>query len=125
MQLIEMPNKAVYLYYKKGRVGDRLHNTERLEEMDSTRQAMREFVKLFETLTGNPFEPWEREKKFEKKPMKFFPVDMNSGVDARAGGLGVHQLGTAAAHTKMNSRVAQDLKVLMSQEVYRYGSLGN
>ncbi|XP_024370917.1 protein ADP-ribosyltransferase PARP3 [Physcomitrium patens] len=120
MQLIEMPNKAVYLYYKKGRVGDRLHNTERLEEMDSTRQAMREFVKLFETLTGNPFEPWEREKKFEKKPMKFFPVDMNSGVDARAGGLGVHQLGTAAAHTKMNSRVAQDLKVLMSQEVYRF-----
>jgi hypothetical protein len=32
----------------------------------------------------------------------------------------VHQLGVVAAHTKVDPRVAQDLKVLMSQEVYRY-----
>jgi hypothetical protein len=66
----------LYLYYKKGRVGDRLHNSERLDEMDSHRSAVKEFAKLFENLTGNAFEPWEREKKFHKKPMKFFPIDM-------------------------------------------------
>ncbi|KAI8541324.1 hypothetical protein RHMOL_Rhmol08G0052300 [Rhododendron molle] len=29
---------------------------------------LKDFVKLFEELTGNEFEPWEREKKFQKKP---------------------------------------------------------
>lgn len=51
---------------------------------------MREFVKLFEILIGNLFEFWEREKKFEKKLMKFFLVDMNLGVDVCVGGFGVY-----------------------------------
>ncbi|KAG0566014.1 hypothetical protein KC19_7G031700 [Ceratodon purpureus] len=123
MQLIQLPSDVLYLYYKKGRVGDRFHNSERLDEMDSHRTAVKEFVKLFEILTGNAFEPWEREKKFHKKPMKFFPIDMAPGIDARAGGLGVHQLGVVAAHTQVDPRVAQDLKVLMSQEVYRFAML--
>ncbi|KAI4304736.1 hypothetical protein MLD38_040210 [Melastoma candidum] len=42
---------------------------------------------------GNEFEPWEREKKFRKKPFKFHPVDMDDSVDARLGGLDVRQLG--------------------------------
>lgn len=71
-----MPKGAIYLYYKKGRVGDRLHNSERLDEMNSARDAVKEFVKLFEQLTGNEFEPWEREKTFEKKRNKFYPIDM-------------------------------------------------
>ena len=71
-----MPKGAIYLYYKRGRVGDRLHNSERLDEMDNPKAAVKEFVKLFQQLTGNEFEPWEREKKIEKKRNKFYPIDM-------------------------------------------------
>ena len=49
--------------------------------------------------------------------MQFFQA---GGIDARAGGLGVRQLGVAASHTQIDPRVAQDLKVLMSQEIYRF-----
>lgn len=44
------------------------------------------------------------------------------GVDARAGGLGVRQLGAAASHTLIDPRVAKDLKILMSQEIYRFST---
>lgn len=37
--------------------------------------AVKEFVQLFEEITGNDFEPWEREKKFEKKFLKIYPID--------------------------------------------------
>ncbi|TYI73105.1 hypothetical protein E1A91_D07G107800v1 [Gossypium mustelinum] len=37
---------------------------------------MKEFVRLFEELIENEFEPWEREKKFQNKPLKFYPIDM-------------------------------------------------
>lgn len=76
LELVEMPKGAIYLYYKRGRVGDRLHNSERLDEMDNPKAAVKEFVKLFQQLTGNEFEPWEREKKIEKKRNKFYPIDM-------------------------------------------------
>lgn len=54
---------------------------------------------------------------------KFCAIFQAGGVDARAGGFGVRQLGVAASHTKIDPRVAQDLKVLMSQEIYRYFNL--
>jgi len=38
---------------------------------------VKEFVRLFEEITGNEFErSWEREKKFQKQPLKFYPTDM-------------------------------------------------
>ncbi|KAG4137856.1 hypothetical protein ERO13_D07G098100v2 [Gossypium hirsutum] len=40
---------------------------------------MKEFVRLFEELIENEFEPWEREKKFQNKPLKFYPIDMDDG----------------------------------------------
>lgn len=49
---------------------------ERLEEWTNVADAIKEFVRLFEDITGNEFEPWEREKKFQKKPLKFYPIDM-------------------------------------------------
>lgn len=49
---------------------------DKLEEWENANDAIREFAKLFEELTGNPFEPWEREKKIQKKNMKFFPIDI-------------------------------------------------
>jgi len=71
MQLITVTESGLQLYYKKGRVGE-----ERLEEWENDDNAVEEFVRLFEEITGNEFEPWEREKKFHKKPLKFYPIDM-------------------------------------------------
>lgn len=40
----------------------------------------------------------------------------------RFGGLGLRQLGVAAAHCKLDPLVANFMKVLCSQEIYRYAS---
>lgn len=76
MQLITVPERSLHLYYKKGRVGDDPNSEERLKKWEDVENAVKEFVRLFEEITGNEFEPWEREKKFQKKPLKFFPIDM-------------------------------------------------
>ncbi|WOG94510.1 hypothetical protein DCAR_0313806 [Daucus carota subsp. sativus] len=120
MQLIEVPNKNLHLYYKKGNVGNDPRAEEQLVEWENVDDAITDFKRLFEELTGNEFEPWEREKKFKKKLRKFFPVDMADGYDVRYGGLGLRQLGVAAAHCKLDPMVASFMKVLCSQEIYRY-----
>lgn len=76
MQLISVPESNLHLYYKKGRIGDDSRAEERLEEWENVDNAIKEFTRLFEEVTGNEFEPWEREKKIEKKLLKFYPVDM-------------------------------------------------
>ncbi|KAI3420535.1 Poly [ADP-ribose] polymerase (PARP) [Psidium guajava] len=120
MQLITVPDDDLHLYYKRGRVGDDPNAEERLEAWENVNNAVKEFVRLFEEITGNKFEPWEREKKFQKKLLKFCPVDMDDGVDARHGGLGLRQLGVAVVHCRLEPRVANFMKVLCSQEIYRY-----
>ncbi|TQD82842.1 hypothetical protein C1H46_031589 [Malus baccata] len=116
IQLITVPESNLNLYYKKGKVGDDPNAEERLEEWDIVDDPVKEFVRLFEEATGNGFEPWERKKKIQKKPLKFYPIDM----DVRHGGLGLRQLGVAATHCKLESMVANFMKVLCSQEIYKY-----
>ncbi|CAN0900479.1 Protein ADP-ribosyltransferase PARP3 [Linum grandiflorum] len=120
MQLITVEDGNLHMYYKKGKVGDDPNAEERLEEWDSVDSAIKEFVNLFEEITGNEFEPWEREKKFEKKRLSFFPIDMDDGVDVRHGGLGLRQLGAASLHSSLEPKVANFMKSLCSQEIYRY-----
>ncbi|XP_051113230.1 protein ADP-ribosyltransferase PARP3 isoform X2 [Andrographis paniculata] len=120
MQLIMVPDDRLYLYYKKGKIGDEAGIHESLDEYKIVDEAIRKFVELFEAETGNEFEPWEREKKIHKKKHKLFPIDMDDGVDVRHGGLGLRQLGVAAAHCKLEPRVANFMKVLCGQEIYRY-----
>ncbi|KAK7263390.1 hypothetical protein RJT34_30979 [Clitoria ternatea] len=120
MQLIHVPDNRLHLYFKKGRVGDDPNAEERLEEMDNVDNAVKEFVRLFEEITGNEFEPWEREKKFQKKPLKFYPIDMDDGVEVRHGALGLRQLAIAVTHCKLEPLVANFMKVLCSQEIYKY-----
>jgi len=64
------------MYFKRGKVGDDPNAEERLEEWEDEEAAIKEFARLFEEIAGNEFEPWEREKKIQKKPHKFFPIDM-------------------------------------------------
>ncbi|KAL1361409.1 hypothetical protein HN51_009800 [Arachis hypogaea] len=120
IQLIMVPENHLHLFFKKARDGDDLNAEERLEEFDNVDNALREFTRLFEEITGNEFEPWERDKKFRKKPLKFYPIDMDDGVEVRHGALGLRQLGIAATHCKLEPMVASFVKVLCSQEIYRY-----
>ncbi|KAI4334250.1 hypothetical protein L6164_018962 [Bauhinia variegata] len=120
MQLIMVPENRLHLYYKKERVGDDPNADERLEEFENVDNALKEFVRLFEEITGNEFEPWEREKKFQKKPLKFCPIDMDDGVEVRHGALGLRQLGIAVTHCKLEPQVANFMKVFCSQEIYKY-----
>jgi len=76
MQLIGMPKGRLYLYFKRSRVGDDTNTQERRDQRTNVEEAINEFKELFEELTGNEFEPWEREKKFAKKHLKFYPIDM-------------------------------------------------
>ena len=77
LQLIIVPEKHLHLYYKKGPIGHDQMAEERVEDFGSrVSDAIKEFVRLFEEVTGNEFEAWEREKKFEKKSMKMYPIDM-------------------------------------------------
>ena len=76
MQLIMVPNAGLHLYFKKGRRVRKTQAEERLEEREDVDAATKECAKLFEELTGNEFEPWEREKTFQKKGQKFYPIDM-------------------------------------------------
>lgn len=41
-------------------------------------------------------------------------------MEVRHGALGLRKLGSAAAHSKLDSSVANFMKVLCSQEIYRY-----
>ncbi|KAG6536811.1 hypothetical protein ZIOFF_001880 [Zingiber officinale] len=120
LQLIQVPNKNAHLYYKKGRVGDDARADERVEEWNSVDDAIQEFTRLFEEVTGNEFEPWEREKKFQKKILKFHPVDMDDGVDVRHGGLGLRQLGVAVTHCKLKPLVANLMKKRGEEELLKF-----
>jgi poly [ADP-ribose] polymerase len=72
-----VPEKHLHLYCKKGPIGHDQLAEERVEDFGSrVNDAVKEFVRLFEEETGNEFEPWEREKKFVKKSMKMYPLDM-------------------------------------------------
>ncbi|KAL4591713.1 hypothetical protein LXL04_004684 [Taraxacum kok-saghyz] len=120
MQLIKVPENRLHLYYKRGKVGADPRAEERVEERTNVDEAIKDFAEMFEELTGNEFEPWEREKKIQKKSKKFYPIDIDDGYDVRYGGLGLRQLGAASAHCKLEPLVANFMKVLCSQEIYRY-----
>ncbi|KAL6537916.1 Poly [ADP-ribose] polymerase 3 [Orobanche hederae] len=120
LQLITVPENRLYMYYKKGTIGNDASADETLEEWEDLNAALKEFVRRFEELTGNEFEPWEREKKIQKKMHKLFPVDIDDGVEVRHGALGLRQLGAAAMHCKLEPKVANFMKILCSQEIYRY-----
>ncbi|ERM98925.1 hypothetical protein AMTR_s00114p00109380 [Amborella trichopoda] len=91
-----------------------------LDKQDISDEALETIsAELFEKITGNEFEPWEREK-FQKKPKKVYPIDMDDGVDVRYGGLDPRQLGVAVTHCQLDPLVANLMKVLCSRKIYQY-----
>ncbi|XP_073133427.1 protein ADP-ribosyltransferase PARP3-like [Henckelia pumila] len=119
MQLIVVPENGLYMYLKRGDICDNSSVEEHLDELENVNDATKEFAKHFEQLTGNEFESWGREKKIHKKLHKLFPIDMDDGVEVRHGALGLRQLRVVAI-SKLEPKVANLLKVLCSQDIYRY-----
>lgn len=63
------------MFRKWGRVGNEKIGGTKLEEMSKS-DAICEFKRLFLEKTGNLWEAWEQKKNFQKKPGRFFPLDI-------------------------------------------------
>lgn len=70
MQLATIHESNLNMYFKKGEVGDDPNAEERLEEREDEGEAIKEFSRLFEEITGNEFEPWEQ-KRFRRSLTSF------------------------------------------------------
>ncbi|MQL98621.1 hypothetical protein Taro_031331 [Colocasia esculenta] len=68
-----------YVFRKWGRVGSDKIGGKKLDQM-SKFEAIDEFKRLFLEKTGNTWETWEQRQKFEKQPGRFFPLDIDYGV---------------------------------------------
>ena len=68
-------NSECYVFRKWGRVGNEKIGGNKLEQMSKS-DAIPEFKRLFLEKTGNPWEAWEEKHNFEKKPGRFFPLDI-------------------------------------------------
>ncbi|XP_059660381.1 poly [ADP-ribose] polymerase 1 [Cornus florida] len=69
-----------YVFRKWGRVGNAKIGGNKLEEMSKS-DAILQFKRLFLEKTGNPWEAWEHKKDFQKQPGRFFPLDIDYGVN--------------------------------------------
>ncbi|GAB2226411.1 hypothetical protein Drorol1_Dr00022216 [Drosera rotundifolia] len=67
------------VFRKWGRVGKENIGGSKIEEM-SRSDAVVEFKRLFQEKTGNPWEAWVKRQGFQKRPGKFFPLDIDYGV---------------------------------------------
>lgn len=81
LQIIQEDNGSVcYVFRKWGRVGNEKIGGVKLEEMYKA-DAIKEFERLFLEKTGNKWQAWEMKKNFEKMPGRFFPLDIDYGVN--------------------------------------------
>nr|XP_027095295.1 poly [ADP-ribose] polymerase 1-like isoform X1 [Coffea arabica] len=69
-----------YLFRKWGRVGNEKIGGNKIEELAKS-DAISEFKRLFLEKTGNPWEAWEQRKNFRKQPGRFYPLDIDYGVN--------------------------------------------
>ncbi|XP_022145931.1 poly [ADP-ribose] polymerase 1 isoform X2 [Momordica charantia] len=102
-----------HVFRKWGRVGNEKIGGVKLEEMSKS-DAIREFKRLFLEKTGNPWEAWEQKQNFEKQPGRFFPLDIDYGVNKD---MPKKQKNYSA--TKLAPQLAELMKMLFNVETYR------
>ncbi|EOX94505.1 hypothetical protein QUC31_004563 [Theobroma cacao] len=102
-----------YVFRKWGRVGNEKIGGNKLEEM-SKLDAISEFKRLFLEKTGNTWEAWEQKQNFQKQPGRFFPLDIDYGVNKQV---------SKNKHSDADSRLPPPLldlmKMLFNVETYR------
>lgn len=102
-----------YVFRKWGRVGNDKIGGSKLEEC-SKEDAVCEFKRLFLEKTGNPWEAWEQKQNFQKKPGKFFPLDIDYGVNKQVS----EKIGTDA-DSQLAPALVELMKMLFNVETYR------
>ncbi|KAL5561852.1 hypothetical protein UlMin_031599 [Ulmus minor] len=106
-------NSECYVFRKWGRVGNEKIGGNKLEQMSKS-DAIREFKRLFLEKTGNPWEAWEEKHNFEKKPGRFFPLDIDYGVNKQ-----VAKKNLKMEDSKLAPPLAELMKMLFNVETYR------
>ncbi|GAY63839.1 hypothetical protein CUMW_228920 [Citrus unshiu] len=102
-----------YVFRKWGRVGNDKIGGSKLEEF-SKEDAVCEFKRLFLEKTGNPWEAWEQKQNFQKKPGRFFPLDIDYGVNKQVS----EKIGTDA-DSQLAPALVELMKMLFNVETYR------
>lgn len=102
-----------YVFRKWGRVGNDKIGGSKLEEF-SKEDAVCEFQRLFLEKTGNPWEAWEQKQNFQKKPGKFFPLDIDYGVNKQ-----VSEKIRTDADSQLAPALIELMKMLFNVETYR------
>ncbi|KAL4362846.1 hypothetical protein GQ457_04G027370 [Hibiscus cannabinus] len=118
LQIIqEDKGSGCYVFRKWGRVGNEKIGGNKLEEMSKS-DAIIEFKRLFLEKTGNTWEAWEQKDNFQKQPGRFFPLDIDYGVNKQV---------SQKKHTDADSRLPPPLlelvKMLFNVETYRAAML--
>ncbi|OVA13922.1 BRCT domain [Macleaya cordata] len=103
-----------HVFRKWGRVGNDKIGGTKLEDMSKS-DAIQEFKRLFLEKTGNTWEAWEKKDNFQKQPGRFFPLDIDYGVN--------RQLSKKKSLDNTKSQLAPPLielmKMLFNIETYR------
>ncbi|KAF9608125.1 hypothetical protein IFM89_006052 [Coptis chinensis] len=102
-----------HVFRKWGRVGSETIGGTKLEEMAKS-DAIQEFRRLFLEKSGNPWEAWEQNKNFVKHPGKFFPLDIDYGVDKQV---------TNNVTSLLDPQLVELMKMLFNVETYRSAML--
>ncbi|XP_077241988.1 poly(ADP-ribose) polymerase 2 isoform X2 [Tasmannia lanceolata] len=103
-----------YVFRKWGRVGNDKIGGNKLENMSKS-DAIQEFKRLFLEKTGNPWEAWEKKQNFEKHPGRFYPLDIDYGVNRQAPKKKDHDV----SKTKLAPQLIELVKMLFDVETYR------
>ncbi|KAM7260198.1 hypothetical protein ACFE04_015939 [Oxalis oulophora] len=114
LQIIEEDKGSdCYVFRKWGRVGNEKIGGNKLEELPKS-DAIREFKRLFLEKTGNPWEAWVQKQNFKKQPGKFFPLDIDYGVDRP-----VSNKKQTDAESQLARPLLELMKMLFNVETYR------
>ncbi|PHU22660.1 Poly [ADP-ribose] polymerase 1 [Capsicum chinense] len=115
LQIIEEDKGSdCYVFRKWGRVGSEKIGGNKLEEMSKS-DAIQQFKRLFLEKTGNSWEAWEQKKNFQKQPGRFFPLDIDYGVDDKP----TTKRNLNDTNSKLAPPLMELMKILFNVEAYR------
>nr|XP_019068687.1 poly [ADP-ribose] polymerase 1 isoform X2 [Solanum lycopersicum] len=115
LQIIEEDKGSdCYVFRKWGRVGNEKIGGDKLEEMSKS-DAIQHFKRLFLEKTGNSWEAWEQKKDFQKQPGRFYPLDIDYGVDKKT----TSKRNFNDTNCKLAPPLMELMKILFNVETYR------
>uniref|UniRef100_A0A822XL21 Poly [ADP-ribose] polymerase n=1 Tax=Nelumbo nucifera TaxID=4432 RepID=A0A822XL21_NELNU len=115
LQIIqEDKGSGFYVFRKWGRVGNDKIGGSKLEEMSKS-DATQEFKRLFLEKTGNPWEAWEQKHNFQKQPGRFYPLDIDYGVNKQVS----QKKNWNGANSQLAPPLVELMKILFNVETYR------